>query len=258
MNCCCFKTLFVFLCFQFLFSAPSFAAKLQKHENVSNDSFIFDSNGAINEQQLRSDNLLADESVRGIANGNDIQLSGSGFINLTLTDETLQFEVCKNCRGTSRVCFDTKETYIDEKVKCSGLSSFCKFEAKYEKDNGVNENERIVFADVLVYFLAIQSYCLQPTMHTGLVPLIAGTRFKSCEPKIDGVDKMIKLYVDINALCPIKVKNAKIHAPKVLSTIPPPNSVEDDQSSTASVPVWAIVIMVLGGIAVIIIIGGFG
>uniref|UniRef100_A0A914YHP9 Uncharacterized protein n=1 Tax=Panagrolaimus superbus TaxID=310955 RepID=A0A914YHP9_9BILA len=92
-------------------------------------------------------------------------------------------------------------------------------------------------------------------MHQGLVPAI--NLFQSCEPKIDGVDKMVKLYVDIDSKCPIKVINAKIHVPQVPTPNPSSNSTSNDESSTASVPWWAIVIMVFVGIAAIIIIVGF-
>uniref|UniRef100_A0A914Z0F5 Uncharacterized protein n=1 Tax=Panagrolaimus superbus TaxID=310955 RepID=A0A914Z0F5_9BILA len=252
MNYCCFETLFVFLCFQLLFSVPSFAAKLQKHVNVSNYSFILDGNDAILESTLPSlDNLLADGEVNGIPNGNDIQLSGSGFINLTLTFRTLQFEVCKSCRGASSVCFDTTENNIAEIIKCSGLPSYCKFEVK-------NEADYIYFGRVAVHESVFGGSCLRPTMHSGRVSVIGTSFFDSCKPKIDGVDKMIKLYVDIHSKCPIKVMNAKIHVPQVPTANPSSNSTSNDESSTASVPVWAIVIMAFVGIAAVIIIGGFG
>uniref|UniRef100_A0A914Z6B9 Uncharacterized protein n=1 Tax=Panagrolaimus superbus TaxID=310955 RepID=A0A914Z6B9_9BILA len=95
-------------------------------------------------------------------------------------------------------------------------------------------------------------------MHNGLVPAVEEIRFKSCEPITDGIDKMIKLYVNIEPSCPIKVINAKIYVPEVSAANPLSNSTTDNESSTASVPVWAIVIMVLVGLVAIIIIVGFG
>uniref|UniRef100_A0A914ZC50 Uncharacterized protein n=1 Tax=Panagrolaimus superbus TaxID=310955 RepID=A0A914ZC50_9BILA len=252
MNCCCFKSFFVFFCFQLLFFDPIFAAKLQRRENSSNDSFILDGNDTVNEQQLHSDILLADGSVNGIPDGNDIRLSGYGSINLTLTDGTLQFEVCESCRGRSKVCFDTAR--VHSKAQCAEYSSYCKFEVKYEKDK--DDGTESIFFNGLPKII-FKGDCLRPTMNWGEVPSIGIIGFKSCEPKTDGVDKMIKLYADIDASCPIKVLNAKVHVPQILSTIPPSNLSSTDSSETA-VPVWAIVIMaVLGGIAVIIIIGGF-
>uniref|UniRef100_A0A914Z743 Uncharacterized protein n=1 Tax=Panagrolaimus superbus TaxID=310955 RepID=A0A914Z743_9BILA len=253
MNCCCFKTFFVFLCFQLGFLDSILAAKLQRHENVSNDSFILNSNDAINEQ-LPSDNLLADGSVRAIADGNDIRLSGYGSINLTLTLETLQFEVCDICEGSSKVCFDTAK--VHSKAACSEYSSYCKFEVKYEKDEQTRA-ERIYFNDIWVSKNDFVPRCLRPTMHWGEVVAVETSKFMSCDPKIDGVDKIIKLYVGIEPSCPIKVINAKIYVPEVSTKNSSSNSTSADESSAASAPVWAIVIMVLGGIAVIIIIGGF-
>uniref|UniRef100_A0A914Y772 Uncharacterized protein n=1 Tax=Panagrolaimus superbus TaxID=310955 RepID=A0A914Y772_9BILA len=254
MNNCCFKSFFVFLCFQLVFFDPIFAAKLQRHENVSNDSFTLDRNDAINEQQLHSDILLADGSVNGMPDGNDVRLSGYGSINLTLTDRTLQFEVCDSCRGRSKVCFDTAKVHSE--AICPGYSSYCKFEVEYKKSKA-DGIESIYFNDDRVYKSNFNGDCLRPTMHWGLVVAVGTSGFKSCKPKIDGLEKMIKLYVDIDASCPIKVKNAKIHVPDVPTANPLSNSTTDNEFSTASVPVWAIVIMVLGGIAVILIIGGF-
>uniref|UniRef100_A0A914Z0X8 Uncharacterized protein n=1 Tax=Panagrolaimus superbus TaxID=310955 RepID=A0A914Z0X8_9BILA len=214
MNGCCFKTFVVFLCFQLLFFNPIFAAKLQRHENVSNDSFILDGNDAFNEQ-LHSDILLADGSVKGIPDGNDIRLSGYGFINVTLTLGTLQFEVCNSCKGTSKVCFPTARVHSE--ARC--LGSYCKFEVKYEKDEET-QTEIISFNDIRVSKNDFVPRCLRPTMQWGEVVAVETSKFMSCEPKNNGIDKMITLYVGIDASCSIKVLNAEIHVPEVSTTNP--------------------------------------
>uniref|UniRef100_A0A914YH71 Uncharacterized protein n=1 Tax=Panagrolaimus superbus TaxID=310955 RepID=A0A914YH71_9BILA len=44
----------------------------------------------------------------GIQLGNDVELINPGPINLTLTYNELDFEVCTyNCRGNARICFES-------------------------------------------------------------------------------------------------------------------------------------------------------
>uniref|UniRef100_A0A914Z220 Uncharacterized protein n=1 Tax=Panagrolaimus superbus TaxID=310955 RepID=A0A914Z220_9BILA len=94
-------------------------------------------------------------------------------------------------------------------------------------------------------------------MQWGQVVAVGTSRFKSCKPKIDGIDKMINLYADIDASCSIKVINAQVYPSEVVTTNTSSNSTSTDSSSTSSVPWWAIMIMVFVGIAVIIVVGGF-
>uniref|UniRef100_A0AC34GY67 Uncharacterized protein n=1 Tax=Panagrolaimus sp. ES5 TaxID=591445 RepID=A0AC34GY67_9BILA len=208
------------------------------------------------DKPLFADELFADGKAEGTPDGNDLILRGNGEINLTLFRGELQFEVCKDCEGTSKVCFDSTERNIASTVKCSGFSSYCKFKVKYDvTDSGY---EKIFFGDAFVFKDDFQ--CLQPTMKSGLVQVVRNIKFESCEPNIVGVDKMIKLYVNIDRSCSIRVLNAKVYAPEIPSTPLPSKSKPNDQSTdpswTASFPWWLILIIVLVVIAVVLGIGG--
>uniref|UniRef100_A0AC34FR84 Uncharacterized protein n=1 Tax=Panagrolaimus sp. ES5 TaxID=591445 RepID=A0AC34FR84_9BILA len=249
---CCFKILFllIILCVQLLFSDPILAANLQIN-NENDSSLILDDK--IDEQSpLFSDKLFAGGKAEGIPEGNDLILGGNGEINLT--HGKLQFEVCKDCDGTSSVCFDTFESVFKSEVICSGFPSYCNFQVKKDDDY-------IYFGIIAVSKDKFDGFCAQPIMHTGRVSVFGNIDIKSCEPKIDGVDKIIKLFVDIDPLCSIRVLNAKVHVPEIPSTPAPsassPSSNTTDPSWTASFPWWLIFIIVIVGIAVILGICGF-
>uniref|UniRef100_A0A914QLY2 Uncharacterized protein n=1 Tax=Panagrolaimus davidi TaxID=227884 RepID=A0A914QLY2_9BILA len=228
----CFKILF---CFYVVLSLEFLDA--------TNDSLILDGNVYDEVNGLLSD---------GKQIGSDVELSGSGSINLTLNDGELIFKVCSTCAATSRVCFETTETRIQKKLQCSGIPSYCTFEVR-------NEDARIFFGDAPVYKSVFGGRCLRPTIHGGEVLAVGTNMFDSCEPKI--VDKMIKLYVSIDPLCPITVINAKIHAPPTTTTSPtkvpqPAQSPSKDNSAEASsFPDWGYAIIGIALLIVILFIG---
>uniref|UniRef100_A0AC34G2H8 Uncharacterized protein n=1 Tax=Panagrolaimus sp. ES5 TaxID=591445 RepID=A0AC34G2H8_9BILA len=236
MNCC-LKNIFllIILCVQLLFSDPILAAKFQR--NIENGSLSLDDK---TDQQslLFVDELFAGGKADGTPDGNDLILHGNGEINLTLTHGELQFEVCDRCRGKSSVCFDTTENNIHSKATCSGFPSYCKFEVKYKKDEE-DGTESISFNDIPVNKNSFGNGCLQPLMKR-IEAAIGQITFKSCEPKTD--DKTIKLYINIDPSCSIRVLNAKVHVLEIPSTpapsIPNRSSNTTDPSWTASFPWW--------------------
>uniref|UniRef100_A0A914PCW7 Uncharacterized protein n=1 Tax=Panagrolaimus davidi TaxID=227884 RepID=A0A914PCW7_9BILA len=129
---------FVLLSLEFLDSI--LAAKFRRIGNASNDSVIF--YGDFQKQHIRSSDamLLSDGNEHGTEVGEDVILSKTGPINLTLTHEILVFEVCKSCMGTSTVCYEaSRGLEVSNAVgDCRGSSS-CEF-----KVNG--EDQRIFLA----------------------------------------------------------------------------------------------------------------
>uniref|UniRef100_A0A914PP63 Uncharacterized protein n=1 Tax=Panagrolaimus davidi TaxID=227884 RepID=A0A914PP63_9BILA len=73
------------------------AAKFRRNGNASNDSGTL----GVNVRENRSsDAMLLSDEIHGKDVGEDVVLSGTGPINLTLTHEMLEFEICDNCAGT--------------------------------------------------------------------------------------------------------------------------------------------------------------
>uniref|UniRef100_A0AC35GF11 Uncharacterized protein n=1 Tax=Panagrolaimus sp. PS1159 TaxID=55785 RepID=A0AC35GF11_9BILA len=207
--------------------------------DASNDSVILDEN--FHDDQF--DGLLSDRKL-GKEVGSDVELFGYGRINLTLNNRELVFKVCSNCAAESRVCFETTETGIQTKLKCSEVSSYCTFKVK-------NDNDRIFFGDVPVLVRDFGGSCLYPKIHTGYVTAVGTSNFKSCQPNI--VDKMIKLYVSIDSSCPITVINAKIHAPPTTTTSPtkvPSPTQSPDSAETSSFPDWGYIILAIAALIV--------
>uniref|UniRef100_A0A914Q673 Uncharacterized protein n=1 Tax=Panagrolaimus davidi TaxID=227884 RepID=A0A914Q673_9BILA len=88
---------FVVLSLEFLDSI--LAAKFRRNGNASNDSVILD--GDFQKQDILSSDamLLSGGNEHGTEDGEDVILSRTGPINLTLTHKMLVFEVCKSCMG---------------------------------------------------------------------------------------------------------------------------------------------------------------
>uniref|UniRef100_A0A914YNU5 Uncharacterized protein n=1 Tax=Panagrolaimus superbus TaxID=310955 RepID=A0A914YNU5_9BILA len=207
----------------------------------------FQENASNNVQQLlnnhdKSFNEMLSDDI-GIQQGNDVKLLKPGSINLTLTFNKLEFEVCKHdCIGESKICYESLNGLGDTNAvgSCFTFPSSCEFKVKNGKDN-----DQIYFGDSLLLDV---SGCLLSKMEYKYAAVLYGkfsAPIKSCDPKINPIDKMIKLQVMHFSLCPIIVKNAKIHVPEIASTISPPTANSNDPSLTASFPWWAILIIVL-------------
>uniref|UniRef100_A0A914QPK2 Transmembrane protein n=1 Tax=Panagrolaimus davidi TaxID=227884 RepID=A0A914QPK2_9BILA len=231
---------FVGLSLEFLDSIC--AAKFRRNGNDS---------GALggNVRDIRSFDamLLSERNEHGTQFGEDVILSGYGSINLTLTYEILEFEVCKSCMGTSTVCYEASIGLGDSKAVGDCRGSSCEL-----KVNGIDN--KIFFGRDRVFKFRFVYYCDSTTkMQYPFANFLSGAYFESCEPKIDD-DKMIKLFVNINPECTIKVKNARIYVPKVTESkvLPPPKSPSKD-SSEASFPIWGYIIIIVGIIVLIVI-----
>uniref|UniRef100_A0AC35GTT7 Uncharacterized protein n=1 Tax=Panagrolaimus sp. PS1159 TaxID=55785 RepID=A0AC35GTT7_9BILA len=239
-----------FFCFFFVLSLEFldsvYAAKFRRNGNDSGTLV-----GNVYENGSSDALLLSDKNEHGTQFGEDVILSGYGPINLTLTYEMLIFEVCKSCMGTSTVCYEASHGFhVSEAVgDCRGSSS-CEFKVKGEDPKLVFGNEASVFKTHFIYYYFLSDFI----------------SFESCEPKMDD-NKMIKLYVNIDPECTIKVKNARIYVPKknakidvpkVLSPIKStPNRTSKDTSET-SFPIWGYIIIIVGIIVfIVILIMGF-
>uniref|UniRef100_A0A914YZJ9 Uncharacterized protein n=1 Tax=Panagrolaimus superbus TaxID=310955 RepID=A0A914YZJ9_9BILA len=227
MNCCCFK---IFFAAFLLLNSANF------QENFSNNAKqLLD--GKIHKEL--ADEMLSDDI--GIQQGNDVKLMKPGSINLTLTLNKLEFEVCKrDCIGESKVCYESLNGLSDTNAvgSCSGLSS-CEFKVKNDE-----EDNTLLFGEITHVRKSLFFGCLTSTMKYPLVEVLKNLEFESCDPKVNPADKMIKLQVIHLSSCPIIVKNAKIHVPEVASTKPPPTPNPIDSSLTASFPWWGILIIV--------------
>uniref|UniRef100_A0A914YSC5 Uncharacterized protein n=1 Tax=Panagrolaimus superbus TaxID=310955 RepID=A0A914YSC5_9BILA len=227
MNCCCFKILFAaFL----LLNSANF------QENFSNNVQFLD--GKIHKEL--ADEMLSDDV--GIQQGNDVKIIREGPINLTLTFNKLEFEVCKDdCIGESNICYESLNGLDDTNAvgSCTGFSSSCEFKVKNDE-----KHNTIVIGEVTHVRTNLFSGCLTSSMKYPLVEVLKNLEFESCDPKVNPADKMIKLQVIHLSSCPIIVKNAEIHVPEVASTKPPPTQNPNDTSLTASFPWWGILIIV--------------
>uniref|UniRef100_A0A914QHT9 PH domain-containing protein n=1 Tax=Panagrolaimus davidi TaxID=227884 RepID=A0A914QHT9_9BILA len=240
---------FFFICVQFLFLDSILAAKFYRNGSTSNNSVIFDS-GKTYKRNIRSSHVKHGKEV-----GDDVILSGYGQINLILLYKELTFEVCNDCAGISRVCYESEissDDYEDVFGSCHQSSS-CQFKVK---DIGY----ALFFGGEQIFEYKFTG-CLQVKMES-----LVATRFPSCKPKMD--DKsMIKLFVDIDPECSIKVKNAKIYVPptttkskstiKVPSTkskvLPPTKSPSKHPSKSSLFPIWGYIIIIVGIVILIVI-----
>uniref|UniRef100_A0AC35FEI9 Uncharacterized protein n=1 Tax=Panagrolaimus sp. PS1159 TaxID=55785 RepID=A0AC35FEI9_9BILA len=220
--------------------------------DASNDSVIWDEN--VHDDQF--DGLLSDRK-HGKEVGSDVELSGQGHINLTLAHNELELKICKNCVGVSRVCFETTDYGIKQDLQCSEIPSYCTFKVKSES---YQDKERINFGGIFIKEDDFGDYCIKPITRadgdgTGSVNTAKGiTTFDSCKPKIVGLDKMIKLYVDIGQGCPVIVINAKIHAPPTTTTSPtkvPSPTQSPDSAETSSFPDWGYIILATAALIII-------
>uniref|UniRef100_A0A914NZ07 Uncharacterized protein n=1 Tax=Panagrolaimus davidi TaxID=227884 RepID=A0A914NZ07_9BILA len=244
--------LFVILSLEFLDSI--LAAKFHRNGNASNDSGTSD--GAFQKQDIRFSDamLLSAGNEHGTEDGEDVILSGTGPINLTLTHEMLEFEVCKSCMGTSTVCYEASHgLHVLKAVGDCRVSSSCEF-----KVNG--EDQKIFFGEDSVFKNHFVSPCSSTTkMEYPVAHFLSLAEYESCEPKMDD-NKMIKLYVNITKGCSIKVKGAKIHVPEISTTPIPlpqrPGKSQKDTSEASSFPDWGyIIIEIVILIAIAAIIG---
>uniref|UniRef100_A0A914ZGQ6 Uncharacterized protein n=1 Tax=Panagrolaimus superbus TaxID=310955 RepID=A0A914ZGQ6_9BILA len=225
MNCCCFKNLFAaFL----LLNSANF------QENASNNvQQLFD----IHEKSV---NELSSDDV-GVQQGNDVKLTKEGSINLTLTFNKLEFEVC-DCSKGSQICYESVNNWDGAVGSCFKYPSFCEFKVMDDK-----ETDSLVFGQTTHVFKSLITGCPRSEMKYDYAEIKTKVLFyiKSCDPKINPADKMIKLQVIHLSLCPIIVKNAIIHLQEIASTKPPSLSQNpNDSSSTASFPWWGILIIV--------------
>uniref|UniRef100_A0A914YTZ3 Transmembrane protein n=1 Tax=Panagrolaimus superbus TaxID=310955 RepID=A0A914YTZ3_9BILA len=177
MNCC-FKILFAaFLLLNFI-GAANF------QENASKNVQFLD--GKIYAKSI--DEILSDGADVGIQQGNDVMIIKEGSINLTLTFNELEFEVCKDdCIGEAQICYESLNGLDDTNAvgSCFKFPSSCDFGLKNGK-----YNDQIYFADTLVYQ---DSGCLKSKMKYRLAEVKHNLQFKSCDPNINPTDKMIKL-----------------------------------------------------------------
>uniref|UniRef100_A0A914QAM0 Uncharacterized protein n=1 Tax=Panagrolaimus davidi TaxID=227884 RepID=A0A914QAM0_9BILA len=126
--------------------------------------------------------LLSDE-IHGKDVGEDVVLSGSGSINLTLTHGMLKFEVCDNCAGTSRVCYESLNGWEDvEAIGSCSVPNSCEFEVKDDKD-GIYFGTQKVFKDEFIR--TVDGSCLSTMMKFPKAHVLPNQNYKSCEPKMD-------------------------------------------------------------------------
>uniref|UniRef100_A0A914PPZ5 Uncharacterized protein n=1 Tax=Panagrolaimus davidi TaxID=227884 RepID=A0A914PPZ5_9BILA len=238
----------IFICVLCVFLDSILAAKFRRNGNASNDSIILD--GDFQKQDIRSSDamLLSDGNEHGTEDGEDVILSKTGPINLTLTHETLVFEVCKSCMGTSSVCYEASRgmEVFNAVGDCRGSSS-CEFKVNGEHLKMLFGKEASVLKEDFI------STCSSTTsMEYPFARFLYYYAFESCEPKMDD-NKMIKLNVDIKEGCSIKVKGAKIHVPKISTTPlperPSPGTSQKDTSEASSFPDWGYIII---GIVILI------
>uniref|UniRef100_A0A914PW23 Uncharacterized protein n=1 Tax=Panagrolaimus davidi TaxID=227884 RepID=A0A914PW23_9BILA len=228
---------FVVLSLVFLDSAS--AAKFRGYGNSSNDSAILD--GDFQKQDIRFSDamLLSDGNAHGIEEDGDVKIVRSGPINLTLTEEKLEFEVC-DCEGTSTICYESFDSTAN---LCGGFSS-CEFKVKSNITNWV-------VGPTLIYKNLFPG-CLQTLMKSPVAEISSTYGFPSCNPKMDD-NKMIKLHASINPRCYIKVKNAKLYVPIIPTTsttkVPSPAKSPQKDTSEASFPDWGYIII---GIVILI------
>uniref|UniRef100_A0AC35G9X1 Glycoprotein n=1 Tax=Panagrolaimus sp. PS1159 TaxID=55785 RepID=A0AC35G9X1_9BILA len=222
--------------------------KFRGYGNSSNDSLNLD--GGYQKQDIRSSDamLLSDGNEHGIREGKDVKIVRSGSINLTLTEEKVEFEVC-DCEGTSTICY---ESFDSAAGLCGGFSS-CEFKVKSNITNWVVGPTPI--------YKNIFSGCLKALMKSPVAEIesTVGVGFPSCNPKVDD-NKMIKLHASINPRCYIRVKNAKLHVPIIQTNSttkgPPPTKLsQEDISEASSFPDWGYIIIGIVLIVIALIIG---
>uniref|UniRef100_A0AC35GPK1 Uncharacterized protein n=1 Tax=Panagrolaimus sp. PS1159 TaxID=55785 RepID=A0AC35GPK1_9BILA len=116
----CFKILFCFFlvfCLGFL--------------DASNDSLILDGNILDEVNGL----LSSDGSVTAKQKDKDVELSGTGQINLTLDNGELELKVCKDrCIAKSTVCYESENGLSDSGAAGTCFESSCKVEIEWKKD----------------------------------------------------------------------------------------------------------------------------
>uniref|UniRef100_A0A914PDG4 Uncharacterized protein n=1 Tax=Panagrolaimus davidi TaxID=227884 RepID=A0A914PDG4_9BILA len=230
-----------FICVPCLLLDPISAAKFRRN---GNDSGIL--GGNVRERRIRS----SDENEHGEKDGDDVILSGTGRINLTLIYEVLEFEICDNCAGTSRVCYESLNGWEDSEAtgSCSDSNS-CEFKVK-DVGDGIKFNTFEVFKDEFIR--TADGSCLSTMMKFPKAHVLPNQNYKSCDPKMDD-NKMIKLFVDIDPECSIKVKNARIYVPEVTLKVPSTKSPSKRISETSSFPIWGYIIIAVGIIVLIVI-----
>uniref|UniRef100_A0AC35GCF4 Uncharacterized protein n=1 Tax=Panagrolaimus sp. PS1159 TaxID=55785 RepID=A0AC35GCF4_9BILA len=164
----------------------------------------------------------------------------------TLIYEVLEFEICDNCAGTSRVCYESWNGWEDSDAvgSCSDPNS-CEFIVKDDED-GIYFGTDRVFKDEFIQ--TKDGACLTTLMKFPKAHVLPNQDYRSCDPKMDDV-KMIKLFVDMDPECTIKVKNARIYLPEVTSgesKVSPTKSLSKDSSEASLFPIWGYIIIIVG------------
>uniref|UniRef100_A0AC35EYI6 Uncharacterized protein n=1 Tax=Panagrolaimus sp. PS1159 TaxID=55785 RepID=A0AC35EYI6_9BILA len=232
----CFKILFCF----FLVLSLGFLDAL-------NDSLILDGNILDEVHGL----LSSDGFVTAKQKDKDVELSGTGQINLTLDNGELELKVCKDrCIAKSTVCYESENGLSDPEAAGTCFESSCKVEIEGKTD-------KITFGRAL--FLKKRfTGCITSVMNHEFANVISSYisyDIESCKPKIVGADKMVKLFVNIEDGCSVIVVNAKIHVPSTPTplplTVPAPTQSSQKGSEASSFPDWGYAII---GIVILIVI----
>uniref|UniRef100_A0A914P6P1 Uncharacterized protein n=1 Tax=Panagrolaimus davidi TaxID=227884 RepID=A0A914P6P1_9BILA len=246
--------IFFFICAQFLFLHSS--AKFRRRGNSSSASGIFGAGESHERENRSSDEMVSDGSVQATQSDEDVLLSGSGQINLTLTYRTLEFKVC-GCAGTSNICYKSLIGFDNAVGSCSDSKS-CEFKVKDDALSfGGATIYKTAFIDCLQTSMEYPSATVKGSTSTGFTNLGS---FPSCDPKmVDG--DIIELDVSIGTSCSIIVKNAKVpEIPTSTSStkVPAkPSHESSSKNSEASFPDWGYVIIGIAILIVIVLIGLF-